>query len=98
MSDSGAQAATDRHVFRDTVDHHRPARVLYHAGFTPDLRRRVVEHIGTEDMAGHYGFFGYVSPLRNAASLADIENSPSRTSPPGTTRTTRERSPTSAPA
>jgi len=116
---------TDLEAFRDTVAHRRPGRVLYSAGFTPDLHRRVVEHIGTEDVAGHYGFWrlrslttprpeglpppdytpywqgqelpegttfdghgvamvpsgffhfwGYVSPLRNAASLADIENYP----------------------
>lgn len=116
---------TDLEAFRATTAHRRPGRVLYSAGFTPDLRRRVVEHVGTEDVAGHYGFFepvglsgrrpegqqrpdyspywageelpegttfdemgvamvpsgfyhfwGYVSPLRNAASLAEIEHYP----------------------
>ncbi len=116
---------TDLESFRATVEHRRPGRVLYSAGFTPDLQRRVIEHIGTEDIGGHYGmrqsvglglrppenlppldfsrywededlpegttinangcaqvpsgfyhFFGYVSPLRNAESLAEIENFP----------------------
>ena len=116
---------TDLQAFRDTVAHRRPGRILYSGGCTPDLHRRVVEHIGTEDIAGHYGFWrqkalttrrpeglppldfapywegqdlpegttidgngvaqvpsgffhfwGYVSPLRNAASLAEIENYP----------------------
>ncbi len=49
--------ATDLQEFRSTTAHRRPGRVLYHAGFTEDLRRRVVEHIGTEDIGGHYGFY-----------------------------------------
>ena len=113
----------DLDAFRDTTAHRRPGRVLYSAGFTPDLRRRVIEHIGTEEIADHYGFFrpvnlsprrppesqppdysaywadgelpegtkinamgvaevpsgfyhcwGYVSPLRNAKSLSELEN------------------------
>ncbi|NQT87585.1 hypothetical protein HQ560_12520, partial [bacterium] len=47
---------TDLEIFRATVAHERPPRVLYHAGFTEDLHRRVVEHIGTDDIAGHYGY------------------------------------------
>ena len=111
--------------FRATVDHRPPSRILYHAGFVDDLQRRVIEHIGTDDIAGHYGFdhtvgvglrrpagaeppdygpwwadedlppgttfnahgvpripsgfyhfFGYLSPLRNASSLAEIEAYP----------------------
>lgn len=117
--------STDRDDFLATVEHRRPGRILYHAGFTPDLQRRVIDHIGTEDIAGYYGFFqraglgpqrpddvepidysgyyededlpedtrfnsvgaaqipsgfyhffGYVSPLRNAESLEEIENYP----------------------
>ena len=117
--------ATDLECFRATVEHRRPARILYAAGFTADLRRRVVEHIGTDDIGGHYGFtkctglnltrpddappldysrywahedlpegttidgngvaqvpsgfyhfWGYVSPLRNATSLAELEDYP----------------------
>ena len=116
---------TDLENFRAIVEHRRPGRILYNAGFVDDLRRRVVDHIGTEDVDGHYGFFrpaglpvrrpeglapldysaywegqdlpagttfddfgvamvpsgfyhfwGYVSPLRNATSLAEIENYP----------------------
>ena len=115
----------DLENFRATADHRRPGRILCHAGFTPDLRRRVVDHVGTDDVGAHYdmwrqvgvglrrpegapeidyapywagqdlpegttfdgfgvamvpsGFFhfwGYVSPLRNAASLKDIEDYP----------------------
>jgi len=117
--------ATDLDDFLAIVEHRRPSRVLYHAGFTEDLRRRVVEHIGTEDVGGHYGyyqatglglrrpdglppldyarywegedlpegttidgngvamapahffhFWGYISPLRNARSLQEIEDYP----------------------
>jgi uroporphyrinogen decarboxylase len=117
--------STDLEVFRATVAHERPPRILYHAGFTEDLHRRVVEHIGTDDIGVHYGymrtaglalrrpeglppldhsrywddedlpegttinawgvaqapahfyhFWGYISPLRNATSLKEIENYP----------------------
>jgi uroporphyrinogen decarboxylase len=117
--------ATDLQAFQDTTAHRRPGRILYGGGFVPDLHKRVVEHIGTEDVAGYYGFakewglgprppagytppdysrywhgqdlppgttfdgngvamvpsgyfhfWGYVSPLRNAESLAQIENYP----------------------
>jgi uroporphyrinogen decarboxylase len=117
--------ATDRENFLATTEHRRPGRILYHAGFTEDLRRRVVEHIGTTDIEGHYGlyastmipirrpegvpvpdytpywegyerpagswingigvlelpsgvyhFTGYVSPLRNATSLKELEEYP----------------------
>lgn len=117
--------STDLADFRATVEHRRPERILYHADFVEDLRRRVVDHIGTEDIAGHFGFFspvglgpkrpeglqpidysrywegedlpqgtqidangvamvpsgmyhfwGYVSPLRNAQSLEEIESYP----------------------
>jgi len=116
---------SDLEVFRATLEHRRPDRILYYATFTPDLQRRVGEHVGSGDIAGHYGFFqpanlsiprprglatpdysrywrdrtlpegttfdsfgvamvpsgfyhfwGYVSPLRDATSLADIENYP----------------------
>ncbi len=117
--------ATDLECFRATVEHRTPPRILYSAGFTDDLRRRVIEHIGTEDIAAHYGFtqcggldltrpddqppidyspywadhdlpegttinsvgvaqvpsgfyhfWGYVSPLRNATSIQEIEDYP----------------------
>jgi len=116
---------TDLECFRASIEHRRPARVLCHAGFTDDLRRRVIAHAGTEDLIGHYGmvdlgglpferpegvsppdferywegqelpegttinghgvamvpsgfyhFWGYVSPLRNASSLAELEDYP----------------------
>jgi len=116
---------TDLENFRLTVSHRRPGRILYYAGFTPDLERRVKDHIGTDDIGGHYGFYdtsglalnppeglkaldfskywegeelpegttineagvamapakfyhfwGYISPLRNAADLAEIESYP----------------------
>ena len=117
--------ATDLEAFRSTMEHRRPSRILFNAGFTPDLERRVREHIGGGDIASHYGFFrpagldiprpvnlppldyskywqgqtlpegttfdafgvamvpsgfyhfwGYVSPLRNAKTLAEIEGYP----------------------
>ena len=42
-------------VFRATVRHERPSRILCHAGFTDDLRRRLVAHTATEDLVEHYG-------------------------------------------
>ena len=117
--------ATDLQDFYATTEHRQPSRILYHAGFTADLQERVIEHIGTADIAGHYGFyrpvglpvrrpeelpaldhsrywegedlpdgtvlsalgvarvpagfyhfFGYISPLRNATSLREIEEFP----------------------
>lgn len=117
--------ANDWSDFLATTEHRRPSRILYYAGFTDDLRKRVIEHIGTADIAGHYGFYrsahlglkrpeglppldfsrywhgetlpegttfdghgvamvpsgfyhfwGYISPLRNAARLQDIEDYP----------------------
>jgi uroporphyrinogen decarboxylase len=114
--------ATDLEVFRDMAAHRRPERLFYGAGFTPDLKRRVIEHIGTEEINKHYGFWrergvdlkrlagrpapdysrywhgqelppgtfindwgvaevpsgfyhftGYLSPLRNATSLKELE-------------------------
>lgn len=115
---------SDLENFRATTAHQRPGRILYHASFVEDLHKRVVEHIGTTDIAGHYGFarsagigprrppdlppldysrywhgeelppgttfsggvamvpsgfyhfWGYLSPLRKAASLRDIEEYP----------------------
>lgn len=118
-------ASSTRESFLATVEHRQPHHILYHSGFTPDIQRRVQEHIGTEDIAGHYGFmavsrfaprrpkdmpkidytpyfagenlpegttftgvgaarvpsgfyhfYGYVSPLRNANSLKEIEDYP----------------------
>ena len=117
--------ASDLEVFRDTVNHRRPSRILYGFGLTSDLERRVKEHIGTEHWGEYYGmfmhapnglrrpddmpkldfskywrgqtlpegtfinemgvamvpsgfyhFWGYISPLRNAASLKEIEEYP----------------------
>jgi len=117
--------ATDLEDFLATTEFIRPSRILYHAGFTEDLRRRVVEHIGTNNIGQHYGFYsargmslrrppdepnldfskyweneelpegttingngvamvparfyhfwGYISPLRNAKSLKEIEEYP----------------------
>jgi uroporphyrinogen decarboxylase len=115
---------TDLENFRATVEHRRPGRIFYSAGFTPDLDRRVKEHVGTDRVAEHYGFFetvgigleppkdlpkldysrywagetlpegttfdggvamvpsgfyhfwGYISPLRNATTLKEIEEYP----------------------
>ena len=111
--------------FRATCAHERPDRLLYNASFTPDLHRRLADHLGTDDFAGHYEmfapvgvaptpppghqppdfwgyyedadlpdgttlaedgaamvpsgfyhFWGYVSPLRNATTLDELEAYP----------------------
>ena len=117
--------ASRRDDFLATTAHRRPSRVLAYASFTGDLHKRVVEHIGTKDIAQHYGFdgdawigprrpeslpkldfrkywekeelapgttindmgvamvpsgfyhfWGYISPLRNATALREIEEFP----------------------
>ena len=117
--------ATELELFRDTVNHRRPQRLLYHFGTTPDLQRRLKAHIGGKDINAHYGLFepewvamqrpanlppldyarywegetlpegttigefgvasvpsgfyhfvGFISPLRNATSLKEIEEFP----------------------
>lgn len=117
--------ATDLEVFRATVNHQSPARVLYYFSVTQDLGKRLVEHIKGARPADYYGcfqptglsvkrpgnvpapdyskywagqelpkgttinghgvamvpsgfyhFWGYVSPLRNATSLKEIEDYP----------------------
>ncbi|MHC4563764.1 MAG: uroporphyrinogen decarboxylase family protein [Planctomycetota bacterium] len=117
--------STDFENFVAATNHERPGRILYSANFVDDLANRVREHIGSDDIGAHYGFFepvgvglrppegyqpidyspywegedlpegtaidgngvamvpsgfyhfwGYVSPLRNATSLSDIENYP----------------------
>lgn len=119
---------TDLADFQATVAHRRPGRILCRAGFTEDLRRRVIEHAGTDDLGAHYGmadlgglsaprpeglppldfagywegedlpegttinshgvamvpsnfyhFWGYVSPLREATRLSDLEDYPIET-------------------
>lgn len=116
---------SDLECFRATVEHRTPPRVLCHAGFTPDLQRRLREHLGCDDVearlgfmrrrgvdpkrpadappldfsrywenedlpegttfnamgvaqvpAHYFHFWGYVSPLRNATSLGEIEDYP----------------------
>ncbi|MHC4982040.1 MAG: uroporphyrinogen decarboxylase family protein [Planctomycetota bacterium] len=78
---------TDLEDFIATTQGRRPSRILYHAGFTDDLRRRLVEHIGTEDVGGHYGFYGCVGlSLRRPESKPPLDFSrywAGRKLPPG---------------
>ncbi len=65
-------------VFRDTIRHLRPSRLLYHFSCTPDLDERLKEHVGGDgDYFGHYGCFGHVglSPER-PAGMAPLDFSP----------------------
>ena len=48
---------TELERFQATVSGRRPEGILYTAGFTPDLQRRLIEHAGTQDLSGHYGLF-----------------------------------------
>ena len=66
--------ATDLEVFWDTVSHRRPSRVLYSFGFTPDLERRVKEHIGTENWGEYYGTFMHApNGLRRPANTPPLD-------------------------
>lgn len=53
---------TNLENFRATLDHRRPDQIPYYATFVNDLQRRVREHIGTDDISAHYGYFPTVSP------------------------------------
>ncbi len=120
--------STDLQNFVAITNHQRPGRILFQANFVGDLADRVREHIGSDDIGEHYGYFravgvgltppgggdnytpidyspywegedlpegttldghgvamvpsgfyhfwGYISPLRNATSLSQIENYP----------------------
>lgn len=81
--------STDLENFQATLEHRRPDRILYAASFTPDLQRRVIEHIGTDDIAGHYGFYSpvHIEP-RRPAGLQPVDYRPfwqGQDLPPGTT-------------
>ncbi|HOJ39498.1 MAG TPA: uroporphyrinogen decarboxylase family protein [bacterium] len=117
---------TQLEIFRATCNHQKHSSFLYHAGFTPELWRRLRVRYGTEDQAvitarmglfepvtvnpvapphqpdfsiyfqdvekpegsfingcgvleipaRYYHFTGYISPLRQAQSLSEIENFP----------------------
>ena len=59
--------ATELDNFYATCEHRRPGRILFYAHFVEDLHRRVVEHIGTEQIAEYYGTGLLLStPARNA--------------------------------
>jgi uroporphyrinogen decarboxylase len=117
--------ATELENFYATCEHRRPGRILYYADFVEDLHKRIVEQIGMQNIAEHYGmvqpcqidlpltvdsqpldfspywaneilpqgttinadgvamvpsgfyhFWGYVSPLRNAKDIRDLETYP----------------------
>ncbi len=53
---------TDLEAYYAITSHQRPQRVLYRTDFTPDLKQRVIDHIGTDDIDGHYGIFRKIEP------------------------------------
>ncbi|HOK56370.1 MAG TPA: uroporphyrinogen decarboxylase family protein [bacterium] len=116
---------TQFEIFKMTVNHRPHNTFLYHAGFTPDLKKRIIEKFNIDEgkisdffgffspisiqpeeekrevdfskyyvdidkpegsfinslgvleiPAKYYHFTGYISPLRNAKSLKDIEEFP----------------------
>ena len=69
--------STDLECFRATTEHRTPGRVLYTAGFTPDLQQRVLEHVGGDNIARHYGFYQRVSlPIRRPKEAPELDYSP----------------------
>lgn len=53
--------ATPRERFYRTMRHEPHADLLYYAGFTPDIKRRVEEHVGSGDLGEYYQMFRPVS-------------------------------------
>lgn len=49
--------ANDLQVFQQTMSFSKPERVLFYFDCTPDLARRVREHVGSDDVAEHYGLW-----------------------------------------
>ena len=79
---------TNLENFIATTAHRRPARILYRADFIDDLKGRLIERIGTEDVAGHYGLFEPAqiqvrrpddAPAHNYACYYEDENFPEGT-------------------
>lgn len=68
---AGSERTSDLEVFRDTLAHRRPDRIPYHFSCTPDLDRRLREHVGGNgDYFTHYGCFGHqhMGPVRPAGA------------------------------
>lgn len=49
--------ATQLERFRDTVAHRRPDGFLAYANFTDDLKNRLIDRCGTDDLVGHFDMF-----------------------------------------
>jgi len=81
--------ASDLEVYRQTMSFRRPERVLFAADFTPDLRERLIQHTGTEDLLGHYGMWqrAWIGPRRpEGLPKPDFSSYfKDETLPPGTT-------------
>jgi uroporphyrinogen decarboxylase len=62
MSSQEYTMATMRERFYQTVRHERHADLLYYAGFTPDLQRRMSEHVGVSaaELPEHFNMFAPV--------------------------------------
>lgn len=116
---------TDLENFQAITEFRQPGKILFYADFVDDLRKRVIEHVGLENIAEYYGmvqaddlgiplpngqvpldfscywkneklptgttintdgvamvpsgfyhFWGYISPLRNAKDISELENYP----------------------
>ncbi len=68
--------SSDLEDFWATCQHRRGGRILYSASFTPDLQRRLCEHIGGRDIAAHYGFFSPVRvQVRRPEALGELDYS-----------------------
>ncbi len=49
---------TDLEVFQQTVAHKQPSRLLYGFRCVEDLKQRLIQHTGTDNLRQHYGTFG----------------------------------------
>lgn len=77
---------TDRDSFFAATEHRKPNRILYHAGFTPDLKRRVIERVGTDDI--HQRHNRYWDDPNVMHPLARARRYPSARQPTGKTLAT----------
>lgn len=69
---------TMRERFHQTVNHQSHPDLLYHAGFTPDIHRRVCEHVGVSpgELPDHFGLFVPAGVGNRSGENSSLEERP----------------------